>query len=180
VNDSIRKLIDEFQNRQTYRTLDRSVLAAIPDDKVERAIADYLYAKLDGRYRDEVEIVSTLPVGMRALYLTRSVEAEVGNGGFNQYYWNSARQLAHDAVAAFEFFSAHEHAQLMREANRARALEQAEIDEFKHRGTLGAFSDSYEVSRLAPLDARFRKLKENLSALRIAKIRSAPLLFCGD
>jgi hypothetical protein len=179
-DDSIKESVDEFQNRQIHRRLDPSILASIPDDKVELAVIDYVHAKLRGRYEDEAKVLATLPAGIRALYVTWGVEAEVNNGGFNQYYWNSAGQFANDAVAAFEFFSAHKHAQLMQEANGLRTAEKTEIDKFKEEATIEAFSESYEVSKLGPLDDRFYKLNENLSELRIAKIRSEPALFSGD
>jgi hypothetical protein len=180
VDGSIKNSIEEFQNRQIYRSLDTSVFASIADDKVELAIVDYVHAKLDGRYEDEAEIVSKLPSGIRALYVTWGVEAEVNNGGFNQYYWNSSGQFAEEAVAAFEFFSAPNHAGLMREANRIRAEEKAEIEKFQDKGTIEAFSESHDVSKLGPLDERFYKLDENLSALRVAKIRSEPLSFVAE
>jgi hypothetical protein len=65
----------------------------------------------------------------------------------------------------------------MQEANRVHAAEAAEIEKFKEQGTLQAFSDSYKVSKLGPLDERFYKLEENLSALRVAKIRAEPASF---
>lgn len=152
-------------------------LAAIADDQVEYALLDYVHAKIDGHYDRDVEILATMPAGIRALYVTSGVEDEVNNGGFNQYYWNSTGKFADQAVAAFEFFGAHEYAALMQEANRVHAAEQAEIAKFKEQGTLQAFSDSYKVSKLGPLDERFYKLEENLSALRVAKIRAEPALF---
>ena len=36
---------------------------------------------------------------------------------------------------------------------------------FKEKGTIEAFSESYDVTKLGPLDDRFYKLKENLSQL---------------
>jgi hypothetical protein len=174
------QLMDEFQNRKVYRSLDPSILAAIPDDDVELAIVDYVHARIGSDYEAEARILSAMPVGIRALYVTWGVEAEVNNGGFNQYYWNSTGRFASEAVAAFEFFSAPKHAQLMQEANLARAGEKAEIDKFKGKGTLEAFSESYKASRLGSLDERFYKLDENLSALRVAKIRAAPALFSAD
>ena len=42
------------------------------------------------------------------------------------------------------------------------------------------YEASYDVSKLGPLDERFYGLDENLSALRIAKIRASPELFSGD
>jgi hypothetical protein len=159
----------------TSRNVDPPNLASIADDQVEHAILDYVYARMNGH--EEAEILAMMPAGIRALYVTAGVEDEVNNGGFNQYYWNSTGRFAEEAVAAFEFFGAHQYAELMREANRIHAAEAAQIEKLKEQGSLQAFSDSYKVSKLGPLDERFYKIEENLSALRIAKIRSDPALF---
>jgi uncharacterized protein DUF4375 len=152
-------------------------LAALADSEVQYAILDYVHAKMDGRYDQQDAILASLPAGVRALYVISGVEDEVNNGGFNQYYWNSTGKFADQAVAAFEFFSARKHADLMREANRIHAAEQAEIEKFKEKDTLQAFSDSYKVSKLGPLDERFYKMDEDLSALVVAKIRAEPASF---
>lgn len=171
--------IEEFKNRNIYKQLTPEVLAAIPDQKLEQAVVDYVHRKIGDNYGREREIVGGLPAGTRALYITWIVEAEVNNGGFNQYYWNSASQFSDQAVAAFEFFSAEKHADLMREANRIRSLEAVRMQEFKDRGSVEAFSESYEATKLGPLDDRFYEIEEDLSALRIAKIRASPALFSG-
>src|SRR6185295_10818483 len=119
--------------------MDPPNLASIADDQVEYAILDYVYARMKGH--EEAEVLATMPAGIRALYVTSGVEDEVNNGGFNQYYWNSTGKFADQAVAAFEFFGAHQYDLLMREANRIHAAEAAEIEKFKEQGTLQAFSD---------------------------------------
>ncbi len=65
-------------------------------------------------YDNEDLIVAKLPTGVRALYLTWTVEAEVNNGGFNRYYYNTDDRFAADAVVAFEYggLSAHTHGAL--------------------------------------------------------------------
>lgn len=60
-----------------------------------------------------------------------------------------------------------------------RAAEKDQIDKFKAQGTLEAFSESYKFSKLDALDERFYKIDEDLSALRVAKIRAEPSLFVG-
>ena len=72
--------------------------------------------------------------------------------------------------AKLEYLGASDHAALMREANAVRSREAAEMAKFKEKGTIEAFSDSYEETKLGPLDERFFKLTENLSQLRIARI----------
>jgi hypothetical protein len=148
------------------------------DAEVEQAIIDYVIGKLDGHYDEEAEIVGDLPPGIRATYLTWIVEAEVNNGGFNQYYFNTDGRFASEAVDAFEYFGATQHASLMKEANAVRASEAEEMAQFK--GSLEAFSESYEHTKLGPLDDRFYGLTENLSQLRIARIRQMPEQFAGE
>jgi hypothetical protein len=179
MDESIEAAFEAFRNRTTYTSLDPETLASIPDDDLEQAVVDYIFSKLEDHYDQEEQIISALPAGARALYLTWIVEAEVNNGGFNQYYWNTGGCFAAEAVTAFRFFGAHEHAALMQEANAVRAAEADAISEFEEQGTLEAFSESYEVSKLGPLDERFYQLGEGLSTLRIAKIRELPEEFSG-
>ncbi|MFN0278783.1 MAG: DUF4375 domain-containing protein [Pyrinomonadaceae bacterium] len=171
---------EAFANRKIYTRLDPSTLSSIADADVELAIIDYVSYKLDGHYHEEVNLVGALPTGIRATYLTWIVEAEVHNGGFNQYYFNTDGKFASEAVEAFAYFGAPEHAALMREANAVRASEEVEMAKFKKQGSPQAFSESYEHTKLGPLDDRFYKLMENLSQLRVARIRQMPEQFSGE
>lgn len=179
MDDSIQKALDDFKNREIYTTLDVNTLRTIPDDNLEQAIVDYVIHKLE-LGSDEDVVLGSLSDGNRALWLTWIVEGEVNNGGFNQYYWNTDGKHSVEAVTSFEFFSASQHAALMREANAVRKEEAATIKEFEEENTLEAFSDSYSESKLGPLDDKFYALSEDLSALRISKIRAAPELFTGN
>jgi hypothetical protein len=167
------------ENHQILNGLTLAKLASIPDADVEQAVFDSVAARIGEDYQHEVAIVARLPIGAQALYITSLVDGEVNNGGFNQFYWNSSGTFADQAAEAFEFFSAHEHAALMREANSVRALEAAKIEKYKDRGSLDGFSDSYKESKLGPIDDKYYALKEDLSRLRIAKIRSMPEFFAG-
>jgi len=180
VDKDIAASLEAFANRKIYRRLDPPTLRSIADADVEQAVMDYACSKLDADYDREVDIVRALPYGIRAVYLTWVVEAEVNNGGFNQYYYNTDGIFASEAVEAFEYFGAARHASLLREANAVRATEADVMAEFKALGTLEAFSESYEHSQLGPLDDRFYKLEEDLSQLRIARIREAPESFSGE
>lgn len=175
MDDRIKKIIDEFQNRRVYESLDAKTLSVIADEKLEQAIIDFVDAKLAARGagEDEVQVLASLPSGMRALYLTWTVESEVINGGFLRYYWSWMGQLADDAAAAFEYFSAHKHAHLLREANRARAEEIASASAQDDRDA----ADTYISTRLHVLEDRFYNLDESLSSLRIAKVRAEPHSF---
>ena len=121
------------------------------DDAIAKSLERFrLGAGSDRLYRHEVgddykverEIISGLKPGLRALYITWWVEAEVNNGGFNQYYWNSAGQFANEAPNSFEYFGAEQYAALMREANRVRGAEVNAMDKYQDVGTMEAFSAS--------------------------------------
>lgn len=172
--------IEAFANRKIYAKLDPATLRSIPNADLEQAVIDYVFSKLEKDFAEEAQVVRELSPGLRAMYLTWIVEAEVNNGGFNQYYWNTEEKFASDAVTAFEYFGASEHAALMRDANVVHATEEAEMAKFKEQGSLEAFSESYEHTKLEPLDDRFFQLSENLSRLRIARIRQMPEQFSGE
>jgi hypothetical protein len=175
----LKKMFEDYENRKVYTSLSPEILASIADDDLEQAIVDYVVGKLKDGAQEEM-VVAALPPGIRAFWLTWNVESEVNNGGFNQYYWNTGDRFSTQAVEAFQFFSAPEHARLMQEANAIRAQEAQAINQLKQAGTLEAFSESYKLSKLSPLDERFYELKEDLPALRIAKIRAAPESFSGN
>jgi hypothetical protein len=179
MDDRIKKSLDDFANRRIYRTLSPQILASIPDDKLEQAVFDYAATKLEGHYDDEANIVNKFLPGVPALYVTWEVEAEVNNGGFHQYYWNTADRYSKQAVDAFELFGAVKHAALMREANSIRAKEIDTLARFRKEDTAEAFSESSKESHLGPLDEQFYRLDENLRAPRVAKMRAMPVIFSG-
>ncbi|EGQ7984065.1 DMP19 family protein, partial [Vibrio vulnificus] len=169
--DDIAAKLEAFENRKIYMNLDIATLQQISDEDVELAVVDYAHAKLSDRYDHEMEVVRGFSLGVRALYLTWTVEAEVNNGGVNQYYFNTEGKFSADAE---------EHEKLMREANEVHRKEAVEMARFKEIGTIEAFSESYQHTKLGPFDNRFYKLSENLSALRVARIRKNPEMFVAE
>jgi hypothetical protein len=172
LDDAIAKSLEEFRNRKIYEVVTLDLLDQLSDSQLERALIDYIYTKIGKGSARELDVVRRLKMGLRALYITWWVEAEVNNGGFNQYYWNSAGQFADEAPDAFAYFGAEQCAELMREANRVRAAEAAAIEKYRDRETIEAFSESHRESKLGPLDKRFYALAENLGAMKVAKIRA--------
>jgi hypothetical protein len=175
MDEQIKRIIDEVRNRPVYEVLDVKTLSGIADEKLEQAIIDFVDAKLAARAagEDEVQVLAALPAATRALYLTWAVESEVINGGFIRYYWSWMAQFADETVAAFEFFSAHKHAHLVREANRTHAEELASAGAQNNAD----MTETYFSARLHVLEERFYNLNESLSALRIAKVRAEPTAF---
>lgn len=177
---SLSKSLQDFNERVRYRVLDMPTLKSIPDDKLEQAVMDYVDSKIGGEYSRERDVVDALSPGVRALYITWWLEAEVNNGGFNPYFWNAAGQFSNLAPESFDFFGVSQHATLLREAIAVRAAEAQSISELKRQGTLEAFSASYKHTKLSALDEKFYRMKESMTLLRIAKICNHPELFLGS
>jgi hypothetical protein len=174
------KSVEAFKNRKIYKRLTPEILASIPDDKLEQAVVDYVYEKVSGREDQEARIIKRMSAGLRAVHATWVVEAEVNNGGFNQFFWNSSREYASEAVTGFTLFELSALAELMKRAIAMNQAEATKLAKFKKRGSLEAFSQSYEANPLNDLDKQFYEAAKDLSAIRIAFIRKHPELFLGE
>lgn len=170
--DEILKSVESFQNRPIYKTLTPEIISKIKDTELEQAIFDNISTNMEGDKRDEREIVKTLTSGQRAIYVTWTVEAEVNNGGFNQFYFNSSGQLADMGEDAFKTIGANKFADLVRQANLIYDEIKEDLKKYND-GTTDSFSKSYEENPLNDLDDRFYKLYANepLSKLKIKYIR---------
>lgn len=176
----ISKRIAEFKNRKKYDRLTAEALKEIPEDKLVQAIYDFIDLKVAKRRNKEAEILKSLSEGFRAIHATWGIEAEVNNGGFNQYFWNSSGQYASAAVEGFRLIGASELADLTKRAITLWDDEKATQQKFKDRGALEAFSESYQHSKLHDLDKEFYAAAKDLDVRRIKFIRSHPELFVSE
>jgi hypothetical protein len=90
--------IRQFQARRTYASFDLATLQAISDDEISMALFDYAITIVDHESGRPRQTFILLPERIQALYSTWMVDAEVRNGRFNQYFWNTSGELANDAV----------------------------------------------------------------------------------
>jgi hypothetical protein len=171
--------IEAFKNRKRYDTLNPEVLQSIPDDEIEQAIIDFIACRASLAGGDERRALDALSDGFRAVYSTWWAEAEINNGGFNQYFWNPSGAFASDAVAGFDRIGLPTLARLMERAIAIRDEDARQMSKFKARGTIEAFSESYENNRLNDLDREFGTLEADVSAVRIRFIRANAELFRG-
>jgi hypothetical protein len=178
--EELAKSIQDFENRKIYKRLTPEILASIPDDKLEQAIIDYVFEKVARRYDQEAQLIRGMSVGIRATHATWVVEAEVINGGFNQFFWNPSGQYAAEAVAGFKLFELPILARLLEQAIEVNQKEALRLGKFKRRASLEAFSESYKENPLNDLDKQFYEAAKSLSATRVAFIRKRPELFVGE
>lgn len=171
-SDEIRKFVEDFEKRPIYKTLTTDQIKNIKDEDLELAIVDNIQTKFNKDFSNEEDIVRSLSVGQKAVYVTWTLEAEVNNGGFNQFYFNSSGQLADLGEDSFRIMGAVQFADLVRQANLIYAEIKDDLEKYND-GTIESFSKSYEQNPLNELDDKFYKLYEDepLSQIRIRYIR---------
>ncbi|MCB9334947.1 MAG: DMP19 family protein [Flavobacteriales bacterium] len=155
---------EEFNNRPIYKNLTQEIIDTISDDNLIQTVYDNI--ELIG---DEKKLSN----GQKAIYSIWWVEAEVNNGGFNQFYFNSSSKYSQMAYDGFKLIGAVKFAELMNTANNLYEENKEELAKYDD-GTLQGFSDSYDDNPLNELDTKFYKLydEEDLYALQIKYIRS--------
>src|SRR5258708_32946773 len=121
LDDAIAKSLEEFRNRKIYDAITVDLLNQLADSDLEQALIDYIGTKFGDDYVREREIISGLKPGLRALYITWWVEAEVINAAFHPNYLNHASHFPTHAPNAFEDFGVEPWAALIRGANRVRS-----------------------------------------------------------
>lgn len=176
--DDMEDLVNSFLNRPIHKNLTQSILSSIPDDAIEQAVIDNIQSKIKPDFSDEYQVVTKLTKGRQAIYTTFYLEAEVCNGGFNQYFYNSTGRFAKEASQGLAKIGAVKLTNLMNQAINIYAENEQEITK-EQDGTLEGFSNSYDDNPLDELDDIFYALikEENLSALRINYIRNNPKEF---
>ncbi len=169
----IEKSFDEFNNRKIYKRLTTEIIESIPDDKLEQAIMDNIDTNFKKGEPYTLDKISKLTKGRQAVFSTWWLEAEVNNGGFNQFYFNSSGQFAEMAVSGLKAIGAEKFSKLTSKANKIYNENKERLEEFDD-GTMESFSESYKDNPLNDLDTEFYKLYESepIGDLRITYIRN--------
>ncbi len=98
-------------NAQTKFDLDK-VLQMDREDLIVMEIDTYLNEK--SKYREEMEKLNS---SQRVLLIIESLQSEINNGGFHQYYWNSSGDYAMETVNALNQIGAVKTAEIVKKAN---------------------------------------------------------------
>jgi hypothetical protein len=181
----LQKVVRDLQQQAKERPfrprlarLDGTTLSAIPPDDLDSSLVAYVYDRLDGKLGPPVSLTS-LSRGLQVFFLSHLVEAEVMNGGFNQFFWNSSSQYSDLVPAALRELKADEAALIFERAQVVSVNEDEMRARLKSERTLEAFSQSYKETHLDAFDAPFCKLAEGFSALRAELVKQRSSLFAS-
>lgn len=109
------------------------------------------------------ENVAALSAAERIIYITQSCEAEVNNGGFSQYFFNSAGDLSGELAAAFETIGAERTARICERA--LGVFDGAAPTDREARSAALDAAGSRGDGILAECDEAFYRYEDDLAAL---------------
>jgi hypothetical protein len=167
------ELTKQNNNKPSIQTpLTEQIIDTTSDDMLLEVVYDNLFRKLSAAYDKEYEIVLSWNKSRQAIYMISQLQAEVNNGGYNQFYFNSSGQFAAALPEALKLVGATKFADLTERANNTFEKEKSKITEDQD-GTVEGFSKSYENNPLNKFDGEFYKLNdvESLQKIQVDYIR---------
>jgi hypothetical protein len=173
----LRESVAKWERRPRHADVTPGVLAATPDDLVEQAMVDFVLDHGVWRATELLKLLAALPEGYGVVYTTWILDAEVANGGFHQYFWNTDGHFVDLVTRGVERLHSEEHQRALDEAVRLfRAEGKPDVSGLEAQEQLALFSKTAMESPWASLDARWYELPE-LSLARIRFIRAHADLF---
>ena len=141
-----------------------------PDSLLVYMIFEHISNRMADHSDQQLASLLALPKAQQVIYITWTLEGEVNNGGFNQFYYNSSGQFAELAPEALKLVGATQYAALTDAANEVYEKNKERITKYQD-GTSEGFSKSYENNPLDKFDDQFYVMKEPLMDLQVAYIR---------
>lgn len=171
--DALERSIDDFKNRKKYKTINEQVLKNIPNDKLVQAIIDYIHDEIiKENFQDQYNLVMGLPIGFQHIFGIFQLEAEVNNGGFNQFFYNSSSQFIDEAHNGCLAIGANNTANVVAKAVDIIMHEMEMQKKTREIGTLEAFMQSYDDTKLGVCDDEFYNYAEDLQMMCVSYIRN--------
>jgi hypothetical protein len=170
--EQMSKSIEDFKNRPIHKKLSEQILDTTSEDNLLQVVFDNLSSKQPTDYKKEYETVLSWNKSRQAIYMIWVLEAEVNNGGYNQFYFNSSGQFYKQLPDALKLVGANKFADLTKRANDTFEKENPKITQHQD-GTIEGFSKSYDDNPLNKFDDEFYDLykTENLQQLQVTFIR---------
>ena len=152
--------------------LDTSTIQSIRDQDIDYALTWYFGERMRATSLSREAVLRSETPAFRTFYLSWLLEAEVLNGGFNQYFWNVSPELIGLTADALRSVGAEDALEIFLLASKRAESEASRRDELKAEGTLQAFSESYKSSGLEEYDHRFASLASAFAAKRLTYVRA--------
>lgn len=149
-----------------------AAIAGKDADEVWATVIDRITFEVDTPYEPDPRF-ARLSAGQKALYILRLADAEILNGGFSQFYFNSTGYFAADLPSAARAVGALEHARVATSANRLLAGDDTSVP--RQAVQREALLDDVFGAALSRLDGRWAAVDGPTLAQRAATyVRAHP------
>lgn len=172
MKELVDKSFSDFNNRKIYDQLTIEILDDTPDHELIQTVFDNIETNFEVGEQYTIDKIEKLSLGKQAIFSIWMLQAEVNNGGFNQFYYNSTGQFAKMAKDGLELIEALKYAKLAEQANTTYSTIKDGLAT-KDKSSIESFSKSYQDNPLNKLDDQFYLLDkiENLDSIQIQYIR---------
>lgn len=167
------------KQRPTLSALTSEALQALAPEDLEVAVIDFVERRMS-QSEDRIATLRELPRSLQVFYLTFLVEAEVMNGGFNQFFWNPSSEFAELISPALRELGSSDAADIFDQALSVANAEAEQDPRNNMSRTLEAFSESYQHTLLNTFDEVFCKHAQGFPELRLHMAQHNPASLCGD
>ena len=149
------------RNARPYEFPKKPELQNLSDEDLEMAAMDWITSRISDWSSPAKELLS-LPRPCRHIYSCLSVIHEVGNGGFNQLFYNSMLPIAEMAIEGFLALDSPKLSCLMKSAVSLYQNNKHILDSYND-GTIKGFSASYNEKIFDELDKIFIEESVNIA-----------------
>jgi len=123
-----------------------------------------ILAHLEGLKGEErAEYVRCLPQPWRAVYTGFRLQNEVNNGGYHQFFWNSAGTLNRETLEDLQLVSAGPFVLLFEEAMDEYQRHDYPGEKAESANSWEGFTKAYKEGRMAILDEAFCKVPKTIA-----------------
>lgn len=172
MEEQLANSVEAFKRRPIHKLLTEEIIDTTSDENLLQVVFDNLSEKQPADYENEYETVMSWNKSRQAIYMIWALEAEVNNGGYNQFYFNLSGQFYKNLPDVLKLVGANKFADLTKRANETFEKENTKISQHQD-GTLEGFSKSYNDNPLNKYDDEFYDLykTENLQQIQVDYIR---------
>ncbi len=124
--------------------------------------------------------ILALPQPWRAIYTTFMLDAEVRNGGFHQFFWNTEGTLNEATRADLELIGASQFHELFKRATSTATEFEVIEAKYRSRGDVGDFKAGYDTIPWDTLDRAFYEASPTILEYMARYVRDHASAFEAD
>lgn len=176
------KPLDVGEDEQAMDTITKEKLSDLSDEELVNSVIGYMDNKVGEGEGKDLGALDKMSDGMRALYATWWLDAQVYSSGFDNYFQTVEGKLALEAIKGFELFGATKHADVVRKAVATLKADEHVNVEFEDKDMVDEIVENYEPSTFLDLDTEYMEVdnEEDVAAMRVEYIRNNPDQFVTE